>query len=337
MRLLNMLFGALILGALGWTGWWYAVATGQEEALERWFESRAEEGWQAEYAEISLTGFPTRLEREITEIRLADPETGWAWAAPRLVIESGPLGPTRFAVTWPGNQSFAVPGESTEIASTAMATRLELRPESALALVRASAETAGLDIKARSGWRASAAAFDADVSERLNNEGYEIAFLAERVVLPKPLLARLDPLGVAGPEIERMTVDGAAVFDRPLDRNVIEDGKLGLREATLRRAGFQWGEIRLEAKGEVRVDKKGYPVGDIDVTARHWRELLAMARRSGALRSEIASAIEGALELIAMIGGNRDELDVPLRFEDGRIWVGPVPVGDAPRLAPARS
>ena len=336
MRLVRVLFGCLILGALAWTGWWYAVALGQEKALEAWFADRAKAGWQAEHGEIELTGFPLRLERRIPEIRLADPEAGWAWAAPFLEIGSGPVNPTHFEVDWPGTQNFAVPGESVEIASDAMGARLAVRPETALRLVEASVETAGLGISARSGWDAAAAAVEARVAARVNDAGYEVALRAERVTMPRPLMARIDPLGMAGRELDRLVVEGAAVFTRPLDREVVEEGRIGLVAADIRRADLQWGEIRLAVEGDIRVDEDGYPEGELDVTARHWREIVKMARRSGAIGGDMADAIMSALELVAMLGGDSERLDATLTLEDGRVWLGPVALGDAPRLAAPR-
>lgn len=333
MRLIRLMFTALVLGALGWSGWWVALARGQERALAAWFEGRAEAGWQAGHGEIRLSGFPFRLARELTDIRLADPQAGWAWAAPWLHIESGTLEPARFTVTWPARQSFAVPGEVTEIGAGTLAARLELRPEAALGLVEAAVEAAALAVEAGSGWRAAAATVEAHVGARVNDAGYDLRLDAERVLLPGPLVARLDPLGFAGGEIERLALEGAAVFTRPLDRRLIEEGRLGLVEATLRRAALEWGEVRLEMAGSIRVDEEGYPVGALDVTAKHWRELVAIAERTGAIGAEMARAVVGALELVAMLGGDRDRLSATLRFAEGRVWIGPVSVGRAPRLA----
>jgi hypothetical protein len=340
MRIVSILFCAAILGALAWTGWWYALARGQEAGLAAWFDDRNRAGWQAEHAEIGLTGFPLRLEREITDIRLADPKTGWAWAAPWLHFESGTFAPNRVDVTWPDTQSLAVPGERTDIASHTMTAGLELKPEFALGLVHSSIEVAGLDVRSRPisgrGWTASAASVEAEIAERVNDDGYDITFRAEKVILPEPLMARIDPLGVAGRELERMTFDGSAVFIDPIDRHLIEDGRLALKAATIRRAGFQWGQMRLVAKGKIKVDDQGYPKGKIALTARHWREIIALARRSGAIGPSMAEALETALELVALLGGNRDELDATLKFKDGQVWIGPVSIGDAPRLAPPR-
>ena len=332
-RLLSILSTVVILGALAWTGWWYALALGQEQALAHWFEERAEKGWQAEHGEIEATGFPFRLVRRIPEIRLADPEAGWAWAAPFLTIASGPVSPTHFDITWPGSQDFAVPGESVEITAGTLTSRLAARPEAALRLEEARVEAAALEVEARSGWTAGAKTVEARVGARTNDEGYDVRLRAERVVLPRPLIARIDPLGIAGREVERLVIDGAAVFTRPLDRHLIEEGDIGLVQATIRNAALQWGEVRIEVEGAVRVDDDGYPVGKLDVTAQHWREILEMAVRAGAIGPEMAKGIEGALGLVAALSGDRDRLDATLRLDDGEVWLGPISVGDAPRLA----
>jgi hypothetical protein len=340
MRLVRILFTTMALGALAWVGWWHVVARGQEAALAAWFDDRARHGWQAEHDAIGLTGFPLRLEREITAINLADPKTGWAWTAPWLRIESAAFRPTRFDVTLPDTQSLAVPGERAEIASATMTAALELRPTPALDLIQATIEVAGLDVRSRpilgSGWTASAGIVEADITERVNDDGYAITFLAEKVILPEPLMARIDPTGLAGRNLERMTFDGAAVFDTAIDRHLIEDGRLALRAATIRRAGFQWGRMLLDAKGAITVDDQGYPVGKIDVTARQWRDIIELAERSGAIGPDVAEALTTALELVALLGGNRDELDATLRFKDGEVRIGPVAIGRAPRLAPPK-
>ncbi len=340
MRIVHILISAAILGALAWTGWWYALARGQEAALAAWFDDRARAGWQAEHDGIGLTGFPLRLEREIAGIRLADPNTGWAWTAPWLRVESAAFSPSRLKVTWPGAQSLAVPGQRTDISSGTMAATLELRPDSALGLIRTSAAVTLLDVRARpgsgSGWTARAGRIEAEIAERVNDDGYAITFRAEAVLLPEPLMARIDPTGLAGRELERITFDGAAVFDAPLDRHLIEDGRLALEAVTIRRASFQWGRMRLEAKGAIEIDDRGYPDGKIKLTARHWREMIALARRSGAIGADMAEALTTALELVALLGGDPDELDATLEFKGGEVWIGPISIGRAWRLAPPR-
>ena len=86
----------------------------------------------------------------------------------------------------------------------------------------------------------------------------------------------------------------------------------------------------------IEIDDRGYPTGKIKLTARHWREIIVMARRSGAIGADMAEALTTALELVALLGGDRDQLDATLKFSDGEVWIGPISIGRAPRLAPPR-
>ena len=337
MRLIRLISTVAVLGALAWTGWWYVLARGQELALAAWFEDRTRAGWQAEHDGIDLAGFPLLLTREVSGVRLADPETGWAWAAPWLRIESAPFAPGRFDVTWPSAQSLAVPGERTDIATDRMTAHLELRPGASLGLVRASADLSRLEVRSQAGWTGRAGSVTAKVAERVNDDGYSIELLAEKLVLPQPVMKLIDPTGLVGRDLERLTYEGSALFDAPLDRHLIEDGRLALKSATVRRAGFQWGQMRLEAKGRIRVNERGCPEGKLDLTMRHWREIVTLGQRAGMFGKDIADAVVTALELVALLGGDRDELDAPLNFADCDVRLGPVRIGRAPRLAPPRS
>ena len=50
------------------------------------------------------------------------------------------------------------------------------------------------------------------------------------------------------------------------------------------------------------------------------------------MTSEVAATLYSGLSLLAMLSGNKDTLDVPLRFADRIMFLGPIPVGEAPRL-----
>ncbi|MEM9140419.1 MAG: DUF2125 domain-containing protein, partial [Pseudomonadota bacterium] len=119
-RLIKWLLILTVIGAAGWSGWWYLGAKGQEAGLETWLEAQRKRGWQAEAAEISVTGYPTAFNLEAREIRLADPGTGWSWQAPELRAASSPATPTRIAVIWPKTQALATPMDRADITSQSM-------------------------------------------------------------------------------------------------------------------------------------------------------------------------------------------------------------------------
>ncbi len=335
MRLVRLLSTLAVIAALGWSGWWYALALGQEVALRRWFSERREAGWQADYGALRLAGFPLRVSRRIEDLALADPSTGWAWTAPAFRIDSHPLDPARFTLVWPTEQLFAVPGERVRVASAEMRADLAVASSDRLPLRGAALRVAGLRLEGESGWRAEAGLVAGAVTRREGTD-YEIDLDAEKLTVPGPLLERLDPAGVAGGEIERVVAKGSVGLDRPLDLATIEHGRLAVRHADIRALRLEWGALRLEAKGRIEADARGYPEGEIDVSARYWREIITMLERGGVIGPRLADSITSALTFVAGLDGDPDSLDGTLRFAEGRVWFGPVPLAAVPRIARPR-
>jgi len=156
------------------------------------------------------------------------------------------------------------------------------------------------------------------------------------VTLPKEIVEQIDPTGWLQPKIGKLTFLAHGAFDDPLDRKTVEDGRLALRQATIREAGFEWGDMRLVLKGSFEVDDFGYPVGSIEVEAREWRQMVRLARRSGVIDRGMEANIVQGIELFTALLGGGDDLSAPFGLSDGKIKLGPFAIADAPRLAPAR-
>ncbi len=54
MRLVKI---AIVLGLL-WSGYWYAAGYGLRSSISGWFATQQARGWQADYADMSTSGFP---------------------------------------------------------------------------------------------------------------------------------------------------------------------------------------------------------------------------------------------------------------------------------------
>lgn len=338
MRLAKWALGLVVLGALGWWGWWSLLATGQETAIGTWFEERREAGWQAEHGDIDVQGFPFRLDRRISDIALADPRTGWAWALPAVAVEGAAQTPTRIRVSLPEAHRLAVPGERVDITHESLSAALALRPEPALRLVSAEAESMAVKLQSQSGWTAEADVLRVRITERAPETGpenaYDLLIDAQTVDLPKPIIEAIDPTGLLEPKLDALRVEGHGAFRDPIDRHALEDGRLALAAATIKTARLTWGELSIEATGSFQVDRAGFPDGKMKLKLRNWRQMIRIARESGALGRDVIDAIEEALEFVALLAGGGDTLDVPLRLSGGKVRIGPLAVADAPRMAP---
>ncbi|MEM7058760.1 MAG: DUF2125 domain-containing protein [Pseudomonadota bacterium] len=339
-RIVKWLIGLVVIAALGWSGWWYLGATGQEAGIRAWLEKQRDRGWQAEARDIDVSGYPTDFRMVATDIELADPQTGWAWRSPELKADSQASVPTRINVTWPAKHSIAVPEDQVTITSKKMETLLDLRPGPAMELREAASQIEALVLTARSGWKADAKSANLQLLERAADtapeNSYNLKAVAVDVTLPKELVAQIDPTGWLQPKIGTLTFLAHGAFDDPLDRKTVEDGRLALRQATIREAGFEWGDMRLVLKGSFEVDDFGYPVGSIEIEANEWRQMVRLARRSGVIDRNLEANIVQGIELFTALLGGGDDLSAPFGLSDGKIKLGPFAIADAPRLAPPR-
>ena len=79
--------------------------------------------------------------------------------------------------------------------------------------------------------------------------------------------------------------------------------RLVLRTETRRieidRARVEWGELSLQVRGDLDVDRRGRPDGELTIRASNWRGMLEVAARSGVLSSDVAQLIERGLDVVA--------------------------------------
>ena len=234
-----------------------------------------------------------------------------------------------------------MPGERAELVTTRFDTLIDFRPGPSMELRETNANIAGLEIAGQTGWTAGAQTLDLRLIERPSDlappNSYDLKLDAKSLRLPEALVRAIDPTGLLSPAIDSVVLSGHAALADPLDRHALEDGKLALRAATIRDAGFAWGEMELAVTGSVIVDDQGFPEGELSVTARDWRQMVDLAHKSGIIGKDLADGIETALGFVSALSGGGDDLETPLTLAGGKVRIGPVPIADAPRVAPPRS
>jgi hypothetical protein len=333
---MRAILAIIALAALGWTGWWFVIATAKERALAAWLADRRAAGWVAEAEAVEVGGFPWRVDTTVRGLELANPEAGWTWSAPRFQFTTLAYQPNEIIAIWPPRQSFATPFGATQIASETMRGSLAVAPNPRLELLRATIELADVTLAGDAGWTlglgdAIFAARQAEGAEAAPF-AYEFAFTAGELAPPGGWTGEL-ARGVLDAVIETARLDLVATFDRPLDRAPVEGAPPSIERLVVRDVTLAWGRLDLRGKGALVADADGLAEGTIDLRARNWDDMLAVAERSGALPSGVAAALRGGLGLIARLGGDRGTLEAPLVFEGGAMRLGPVPIGPAPRLA----
>jgi hypothetical protein len=315
------------------TGYWFTVARGVEGGLRSWFAARASEGWVAEYAGLSTSGFPARFDTVLTDVTLADPRTGVAWTAPRFAIEAAAFKPHRITARWPAEQSVASPWERITVTSERFDAGIAFVPGTRLEVSAIEANLAGVGLASTLGWNASFAVGGLSATAIDGRENaYDLRFEATGVSLPAEVRRSLDPARLLPEVMEGMVADAQVSFDAPWDRFAIEQARPQITALDLSELRAQWGGIEVRAAGAVTVDASGVPEGRITVKVVNWRDLLQVARNAGLLPEPLMPTIERAFGILAGLSGPPDTLDAPLTFANGIVSFGPLPLGPAPRI-----
>lgn len=330
---MRKLIVVLLVGAALWGGYWFIGATAVERGLAYWIEDRRIEGWAADVGAIETVGFPYRFDTTLTDVVLADPDTGLAWTMPFFQILALSYKPNHIIAVWPDTQVLASPIERVQLVSTRMQGSVIFRPQTSLALERTDIIAENLQLRSDAGWQAALdegrfAVHRQEVAEAQYRIGADVLALRPAA----PVRRALDPLERLPETIETLRLDATVDFDKPWDRFAIERARPQPTRIDLTDLQATWGNLDLRAAGTLDIDAEGVAEGKITVKATNWREMLELSVAAGMIPERVAPTIERGLALLAGLSGAPDTLDAPLSFQRGFVSFGPVPLGPAPRF-----
>lgn len=331
---MHILIRLLILLAVLWSAWWWLAASIIDRGANGWLAARRAEGWQADAAVIETSGFPFGLQTEISELSLADPETGVALRWGHITVSA--------PAYWPGYVMLSLPNTPIELDTPEVShqirvqdgrARLHLHPGPSLQLDHMLTHGGAWQLNSAEGnvfagddW-ALQVAQDAEISET-----YQFDFQVTNLRPGDHLRARLAvpaewPLG-----FEQFVADLAVTFDRPWDRRAVEVARPQPRHISLRHAEVAWGPVRLFTTAELTLDDQGIPDGAANVQVENWAELLDLAVAGGVLPANIRPQAQAMLGALANMGGDPTRLDLALRFDGNEMYLGPIRLGPAPPI-----
>jgi hypothetical protein len=353
-------FVIVLVLAVGWTGLWFYASATAEKALVGWRAREAKSGRSYQCGSESIGGFPFRI-----EVRCTEPNAELRGKGAQLVLQGKDLvvlaqiyQPTLLIAEFTGPMSIAEPGQQPAYVANWQLGQSSVRgtprnPQRAslvfdgLTVQRPGADKAMLTAKRIElhgrlaegsvtdnpvldvGLRATAAAapeihplaaapLDAEVSATLRG-------LAD--FMPKPWPARFRELQVRGGRID---IVKARVQQG--DMIAVSSGSLGLTAN-----GNLDGQLQMTVVGIEHILKQL----DLEAIVSQGRVGAAIDKLDRLLpglgniaRKNAGSSILVGLDAI----GKRTTLDglpatsVPLRFVDGRVMLGPIPVGRTPPL-----
>lgn len=311
--------GLVVVAAVLWSGFWAVQAWSARSELVGWFEDRRADGWTATYSDITLRGFPSRIDITVTDPVLLDPERGTGWQAPFLQILGLSYNRDHVILAFADSQQVTTPEGVTDITSD--------------------------------GLRASLVK-DGDVVQRLNLEAevlnvttpdqgvalagllmnfHQLAGAEYSLVLAADGLAT-QQTGLGSGGADTLEVRADLGFDQPWTLKALSADRPQPVALDLSRANYRHEGLELDVAGRVTADNKGRMDGSLTVRAVNWQALLEQAKDSGTLPREVANLMRDALSVAAGLSGRKDTLDLPLTFRRGDVSLGMIPLGKAPRL-----
>ncbi len=315
---------AIIFAGLVWAAWWAFAAYRLNGATQDWAAARRADGWTASYSDLSIKGFPNRLDRTFTDLELADPNAGVSWKAPFFQIFQLSYNPNHLIVAWPPQQTLAVPGATFQIDSEGL--RASAIRDGA-SLLRANFEAVVLNIHAAD-HGALALANPTAALQRLDADGaeYRLMLTAQSVATDTGAMSL-----PSAESAQNIRADITARFDQAWTVTA-QHNRPQPTELDITLAEYALDETVLRLTGKLQIAADGTPSGKLTVQARNWQSMLETARQDQALPTGVIDTVEQGLSMLAALRGNPKTLDIPLNLSGGMILLGPVPIAPAPRL-----
>lgn len=319
-----MLYLTLAL-ALGWGLFWAQSAYRLKSEVAGWFEARRQEGWQADYTDLSVRGFPNRLDVTLSGLRLRDPMRGIGWEAPFFQVLGLSYKPGHQILVWPDSQTLTLPDGRYRIDSSGLRASVIHTAEGTILRANLEAEVLNVDGPRRALALAGLTAGLQQVPGA--SDAYRVGLAAEALAGPD------GPLTPGKGRADGLQVQAEIGFDRPWSLDAPAGPRPQPRRIDLRMAEYRFEGLELNLAGRLSVDARGRGTGEMTLRAVNWREMLARARDTGQLPDSLADTLESGLSLAAGLKGNPKTLDLPLRFDEGALSLGVIPLGEAPRLS----
>ena len=327
MRLMLWIIAGLTALYCGY--WALASRAIRDEAGAMLVAMRAE--GTADVATVDVGGFPARFDVTLGAPQFASRDGTFRWSAPELRLSAPSYRPQHVIALLPTEQRLLIGRETVAVGSETFSASAVFGLSARAPLDHAQTVGKAVVLSSDAGWRLAAdevrAAIRRGEGEAEQRIGVELLGLALSG-LPAEVVTAGGALPARG---ERFHLDATLGLDRPLDRFAVAGG-LRIRSAEITALALDWGPAGLSAKGAVALSDEGVPEGRLDLSLRNWRAVLTLGVALGLVRPETAPTVERAAESLARLGGDAEVLALPLVFAGGRMSLGPVPLGPAPRF-----
>lgn len=322
---MKRLLVVIIVAALAYGGWWFYAAHTMRTETADWFADQRAAGWEADYADLTVRGFPNRTDLTITGPILTTPDGSLGWRAPFFQVLGLSYRQGHVIVAWPDAQTISTSEDEIEVTSDGL--RASVVHDDGV-LARSNIEAAVLNISGSE--QAFAMAEINAALQRIDSSqsSYRLAVSVGSIAATTP---RVSP-DIGPNSLGSLRAEMDVTFDEALTFNGQSDPPPRPRKIDLHRSEISYGSVIYKVTGAATLDDQGRATGDVSIAAENWREGLDAAGRNGDLPAEMVDILTELLSMLAMFNGTRDSLDVTLGLDRGTLMLGPVPIGKLPPL-----
>ncbi len=326
---MRTLSGVVLALALAWGGYWFIGSRALHHGAEAWFVAQSDAGFVARQEGLHVLGFPNRFDLTVDKPQFFDPASRLGWSAPFVQILALSYRPWHVIVALPPQQEVTTPLQDLTLTSDKLQASLVLAPGNPLGLDRLAIVGDGIGVASTLGWSMGAETVRVALKQ-VGPEGQDHDFGLEALEI-MPDRGLVQDLSGLPPMIAKLRIDGTVGLAKPVagspsPAQPVVSG-IDIKEVLL-----IWGDLGLYGRGRVAATPEGLAEGRIDFRVTNWQRLLPLATAAGLIDAEVRQTWENALALLAAQSGDPDDLDLPLVFSRGRMSLGPIPLGPAPRL-----
>lgn len=311
-----------------WSGYWWVGATGLEKGVNAWI---AQQEGRITAEKVEVHGIPNRFDLTLTAPNFTDPASGISVSSPFVQVYAMSWKPWHVIAALPTGQVITLPDQEVTLGSDTLRASVQLHPSTDLSLQEAVGEAKILSLTSTDGWTVLLNNASTSIAEDVTAaSSYRLGLRINQITPDTALMQALITTDL--PKIiDEVYLDAHAALTAPLDRD-LGNTQPKINKITLAEARATWGALKFSAKGDVEAGSDGLALGKIDLRVEGWNRLPPILVALGLIKSDVAPTVENMLGIMAAQGGDPEVLAISLTMKDGRMSLGPLPLGAAPRL-----
>ena len=321
-----------IVAAL-YSAYWFIGARTLNQTAQSQIALLRDEGWQIDYTDLAVNGYPSRFDTTITDLNIAAPDGTIGYAASFVQGLALSYQPNSAILVFPDTQDVVLNDVPFTVDATGLRASAKVNANAALSLDALTAEAT--DIALRNvdfgEWRFTNMIAALREAGPLPNS-YDVYGSVQDIRPPEELSAQFNRSGTLPATIEIAKLDATVTLDRPLNRHTLPDwqGDPGrLRGLDVKSVLITWGELSIRGRGELTIRSDGTPDGTLTVTANDWQRMLNLAQEAGFIPADYQFIAQSVGQTLS---GGATDLVLPITFQNGNLSIGPIPLGPAPRF-----